>query len=84
MQETQEMQIHSLGWENPLEEEMATRSSILALKPLWTEQLGRLQSVELQRVGHTEDTELSIQAQLPQVVRRAETYQTSMLRKHNR
>ena len=65
MQETQEMQIHSLGWENPLEEDMATRSSILTLKPLWTEQLGRLQSVQLQRVGHSEDTELSIQVQLP-------------------
>ena len=65
MQETQEMQIHSLGWENPLEEDMATLSSILTLKPLWTEQLGRLQSVQLQRVGHSEDTELSIQAQLP-------------------
>ena len=59
------MQIHSLGWENPLEEDMATRSSILTLKPLWTEQLGRLQSVQLQRVGHSEDTELSIQVQLP-------------------
>ena len=53
MQETQEMQIHSLGWENPLEEEMATLSSIVALKPLLTEQPGRLQSVELQRVGHS-------------------------------
>ena len=57
--------VQSLGWENPLEEDMATLSSILTLKPLWTEQLGRLQSVQLQRVGHSEDTELSIQAQLP-------------------
>ena len=42
MQETQEMQVQFLGWEDPLEEEMATHSSILAgLKP-WTDEPGRL------------------------------------------
>jgi len=48
----QEMQVQSLGLEDPLEEEMAAHSSILDWKILWTEELGRLQSVESQRVGH--------------------------------
>jgi len=42
----------SLGWEDPLAKEMATHSSILAWKIPWMEKPGRLQSVELQRVGH--------------------------------
>ena len=37
----QEMQVQSLGWEDPLEEEMATHSSILALEIPWTEKPGR-------------------------------------------
>ena len=45
IQETQEMQVQSLGLENPLEEEMATHSSILAWKIPWTEKPGGLQSV---------------------------------------
>ena len=48
----QETQVQSLGWENPLEEEMATHSSILAWRMPWTEELGGLQSIESQRVGH--------------------------------
>ena len=48
----QETQVQSLGWEEPLEEEMATHSSILAWKIPWAEELGRLQSVGLQRVGY--------------------------------
>ena len=44
----QETQVQSLGPEDPLEEEMATPSSILAWKIPWTEEPGRLQSVELQ------------------------------------
>ena len=51
-QPLQEMQNRSLGWEDPLEEEMATRSSILAWKIPWTQEPGRLQSIESQRVGH--------------------------------
>ena len=47
-QETQEMQVQSLGQEDPLEEEAATHSSVLAWKIPWTEEPGRLQSVELQ------------------------------------
>jgi len=46
----QETQIQSLDWENPLEKEMATHSSILAWRIPQTEELGRLQSVESQRV----------------------------------
>ena len=51
--ETQEIQVWSLGLENPLEEEMATHSSILAWEILWTEDPGGLlQSMGSQRVGH--------------------------------
>ena len=49
MQEPQETQVQSLGQENPLEEEMATRSSILAWKIPWTEEPGVLQSMGLQQ-----------------------------------
>ena len=48
----QEMWIQSLGQEDPLEEGMATHSSILAWRIPWTEESGGLQSLELQRVGH--------------------------------
>ena len=44
--------VQSLGQEDPLEEEMATQSSILAWRIPWTEKPGRLQSVGLQRVRH--------------------------------
>ena len=47
-----EIQVQSLGWEDPLEEEMATHSSTLAWKIPWTEEPGRLQSMVSQRVGH--------------------------------
>ena len=53
MQETQEMQVRSLGWEDPLEEEMATHSNILAWKIPWTEEPDALQSMGSQRVGHS-------------------------------
>ena len=52
MQETQEMRVWSLGGEDPLEKEMATHSSILAWKIPWMEEPGRLQLIELLRVGH--------------------------------
>ena len=44
--------VRSLGWEDPLEKEMATHSHILAWKIPWTEDPGRLQSMGSQRVGH--------------------------------
>ena len=47
----QEIQVRSLGQEDPLEEKMATHSSILAGKIPWTEEPGGLQSIGLQRVG---------------------------------
>ena len=47
-----ETQVRSLGQEDPLEKEMATHSSTLAWKILWTEEPGRLQSMGLQRIGH--------------------------------
>ena len=51
--EMQETQVLSLGWENPLEKEMATHSSILAWRNPWTEEPGGLQSMGSQRVGPT-------------------------------
>ena len=48
----QETQVQSLGWEDPLEEEMETHSSIVAWKISWTEEPGGLQSMGSQRVGH--------------------------------
>ena len=47
-----ETQVRSLGWEDPLEKEMATRSSTLAWKIPWMEECGRLQATGSQRVGH--------------------------------
>ena len=48
----QETQVPSLGWEDPLEEEMATHSSILAWIILWTEEPGGIQPTRSQRVRH--------------------------------
>ena len=48
----QETQVPSLDWEDLLEKEMGTHSSILAWKISWTEELGGLQSMGSQRVGH--------------------------------
>ena len=45
-------QVRSLGWEDPLEKEMATYSSTIAWETAWTEEPGRLQSMESQRVRH--------------------------------
>ena len=47
-----ETQARSLGWEDPLEKEMAAHSSTLAQKIPWTEERCRLQSMGLQRVRH--------------------------------
>ena len=47
-----ENQVRSLGLEDPLEEGMATHSSILAWRMPWTEEPGGLQSMVLQGVGH--------------------------------
>ena len=52
MQETQETWVQSLGLEDHLEKGMATHPSILAWKIPWTEELGGLQSMGLQKVGH--------------------------------
>ena len=54
----QETWIQSLGWEDPLEKEMTTHSSILAWRIPWTEEPGRLQSMWLQRVRHNWATSL--------------------------
>ena len=48
----QETQVQCLGWEDPMEKEMATHPSILAWRILWTEEPGGLQTMGLQRIGH--------------------------------
>ena len=48
----QETRVRSLGWEYPLEKEMAAHSSILAWKIPWITEPGRLPFMGLQRVGH--------------------------------
>ena len=57
--EVQETRVQSLGREDPLEEGMATHSSILAWRISWTEEPGGLQSTGSQRVGHDSATEHS-------------------------
>ena len=47
-----ETRVRFLGWEDPLEKEMAIHSSTLAWKIPWTEEPDRLQSMGSQRVGH--------------------------------
>ena len=54
MQEPQETRVRSLGWKDPLEEETATQSSILAWEIPWTEEPDRLQSV-----GVTKDSDMT-------------------------
>ena len=51
MHETQEMLVRSQGWEDPLEESMATHSAILIWRISWTEKPGGLWSIVLQRHG---------------------------------
>ena len=58
----QKTQVQSLGWEDPLEKEMATHSSTLAWRILWTEEPGRLESMGSQRVRHDRVTSLHFEA----------------------
>ena len=55
-----ETQVRSLGWEDPLEKEMAVHSRTIAWKILWTEEPGSLQSVGSQRIRHKRATSLSL------------------------
>ena len=56
--------VRSLGWEDPLEKEIATHSRILAWKIPWMEESGRLQSKGSQRVGHDLVTSLTYNSNL--------------------
>ena len=56
VQEPQEIQVWFLGQEDPLEEGMATHSSILAWRIPWTEEFGRLQSIAVIELAMTEAT----------------------------
>ena len=55
----QETRVRSLGGEDPVQKGMATHSSILAWRILWTEEPGGLQSMVFQRVGHDWATKTS-------------------------
>ena len=55
-----ETQVQSLGWEDPLEKDLAIHSSTLAWKIPWTEEPGRLQSMGSQKVRHDSATSLSL------------------------
>ena len=57
------MCVQSPGWEDPLEEEMATCSSIFAWEILWTEE-----SMELQRVGHDKCFDTILESQVQHIV----------------
>ena len=61
--------VWSLGWEDPLEKEMTTHSSILACRIPWTEEPGGLQSTGSQRVGHDWATSLSSGKQMQKLGR---------------
>ena len=52
LSEMQETWVQSLGWEDPLEKEVAAHSSIFAWNIPWMEQPGSLQSMGWQRIGH--------------------------------
>ena len=52
MQKMQETRVQALGWEDPLEQEMAAHSGNLAWRILWTEELDELQSMGSQRIRH--------------------------------
>ena len=49
----QETRVQSLSWEDSLEESRATHSSVLAWRIPWTEEPGVVQSIKLQRIGHS-------------------------------
>ena len=68
MQETQETQVRSLGWEDLLKEEMATHPSILAWKIPWTEEPGMLRFVGSQRVERTTNRGTEKLSDLPKVI----------------
>ena len=60
----QETWVRSLGWEDPLEEGMATHSSVLAWRNPWTEEPGMLQSMGSQRSAHNQATKHSTYTEL--------------------
>ena len=77
----QETWVRSLGQEDPLEKGMATHSSILAWKILWTEEPGELQPTGSQRVGHncvTKDTHSWVLTPLKQLLE--DSFNYSILR----
>ena len=73
MQEMQELWVLSLSWEDTLEEEMATHSSILAWKIPWTEELSSLQSMVLQSQTGLSTHVHHVPCTMPTVVNKTET-----------
>ena len=76
--ETQETWARSLGWEDPLEEGMATHSSSLAWEIPWTEELGRLRSIGSQRVRHNSTHAAAIFFQFTGNLNNSSSYATSL------
>ena len=74
MQKTCRTWVRSLGWEDPLEEEMTTHSSTLAWKISWTEERGRLQSMGSQRIGHDWAISLSLSLQQEKNIKNKENW----------
>ena len=68
----QETQVQSLGWDDPLEEGMATHSSILTWRILWTEESGGPQSIESQKVGQDWVTNIFTFSELGQTLKELE------------
>ena len=82
MQETREMWVWSLGGEDPLEERMATHSSILAWRMPWTEEPGGLQSMGSQRARHDWACTCmhnSIKSKIPEISLMKDLYKTTRL-----
>ena len=62
VQETQKMQVRSLGGDDPMQVGTAIHFSVLGWRILWTEEPGRLQSMESQRAGHDQSNLACMQA----------------------
>jgi len=72
-----EMHFRSLGWEDPLEEGMATHSSILAWSTPWKEESGGLQSIGLRRVGHDWSSLARMHAHLSKCISKTQWWDSS-------
>ena len=73
----QETRVWSLGWEDPLEKEIATHCSILARRMSWTDKPGGLHPMGSQRIGHSQATNTFFQEQINGAVTRKQHLETT-------